>query len=138
MSSIAATSSRLLRSLSALCGVLVLYAAIPHLHHGAGDAPAARHAHASAVGFDSPTADGPGEVGFAADDAHETHTASAARDAHPCTLCRGAAVRLSSVSAPVWARSISPERALPARASAAARPELVFSRRHPARAPPIA
>lgn len=137
-----------MRILGALCVALLLYSATPHLHAAEGDRLAGRSfadstsiaAEHAAHGL-APAADGERSArpaGLLSDDAHDTHSASALVDAHPCTLCRNTASRIAPPPPAALVRLVARVLAVAARAPVASRPELVVARRHPSRAPPLA
>lgn len=131
-----------LRSVSALCLALLVYAAIPHSHAGhlepaAGSSERAERVAPNAA--DERVAPASGVVAvLLADEAHETHSSSAALQAEPCTLCRNIAER-GIDSAPATPQRVAViERSACPSAPAAKRPALLLAARHPARAPPRA
>ncbi len=128
-----------LRSVSALCLALFVYATIPHFHAGHLEAAAGSAERAAPDAADSPAslALGASPV-LLADEAHETHSSSVALEAEPCTLCRNVAERALAPAPATPQRVAATSRSTSPPASAAKRPALLLAARHPARAPPRA
>jgi len=123
-----ATTRKLLRTLSALCLALVVYAATPHVHAEPESARIER--------FEAPLEAGSGNL--ISDDVHESHSSTASLDEHPCTLCRNKGEREVAAPTPLpFVLAASPAR-LVAAPFVAHRVEMLLVRRHPARGPPLA
>lgn len=128
-----------LRSVSALCLALLVYAAIPHFHAGHLEAAAGGAEHAAPDAADAPAAGAfPTPAALLADEAHETHSSSAALEAEPCTLCRNVAESALEPAPATPQRVAASSRAACPPAAAAKRPALLLAAHHPARAPPRA
>jgi hypothetical protein len=125
-----ARTSYSLRTLSALCVALLLYAAVPHLHANGNVRVPPLGGRVTSVAAATPE--------LSADDRHDAHTSTLAGDEHPCALCRAPQGRLQAAPPPTLFSVDIARRSLAAPILEIARAEQLFARRHPARAPPAA
>lgn len=131
-----AWTRQILRAWSVLCLALVAYGTTPHVHHDGDESHLAPAAAETSAGFPAASFDPLGEAtsGLSRDDAHESHSATASTEGHPCTLCRDEHERAAPFDAPLPSATSTALRIH--LHEVAARAELLHARRHPARGPP--